>query len=368
MLSARDGEALLAQAHAEDARVVLVGDVKQLGSVAAGRAFGQLQDAGMETPKLAEIVRQSNPDTRRAVEALLVGNAEAAFAALDDGGGEVICHADHNVRRARLARDFVRLSPRDRARTLALNPTREGRQALTDAIRAELVRDGTLGERAMTVTVRKSVGLTHAARARAASYRPGTVVIFCKGGEDGAPRRNTGYRVESVDAEGGTVRLLDSEGQALTWSPGDGSAANADAFTEAQQECRTGDKVQFTRNNDEAKRLNGRTAEVVACHPDEGILVAARGTASVRPSTWPTSPTATSDRAGSARSIPRKERRASASWRTSNRSAATSTPTSPTSPSPEPRLPRSSTPTTATASQVPSKDAAAPRSARSTRR
>ena len=40
MLSARDGEALLAQAHAEDARVVLVGDVKQLGSVAAGRAFG----------------------------------------------------------------------------------------------------------------------------------------------------------------------------------------------------------------------------------------------------------------------------------------------------------------------------------------
>lgn len=244
MLSARDGEALLAQAHAEGARVVVVvGDVKQLSSVATGRAFGQLQDAGMETPKLAEIVRQSNPDTRRAVEALLAGNAEAAFAALDDGGGEVIQHADHDVRRARLARDFARLSPKDRTRMLVLDPTREGRQALTDAIRAELVRDGTLGERAMTVTVLESCGLTDAARIRAASYRPGTVVIFRKAGGDGEPRRNTGYRVGSVDAEGGTVRLLDPEGQALTWSPGDGSAANADAFTEVQQEFRTSDKV-----------------------------------------------------------------------------------------------------------------------------
>lgn len=59
---------------------------------------------------------------------------------------------------------------------------REGRQTLTDAIRTELVRDGTLGERAMVATVFGSVGLTDAARARAASYRPGTVVIFRKVG------------------------------------------------------------------------------------------------------------------------------------------------------------------------------------------
>jgi len=40
-----------------------------------------------------------------------------------------------------------------------------------------------------------------------------------------------------------------------------------------QQEFRTGDRIQFTRNNYEAGRLNGRTAEVVAIDPDEGILV-----------------------------------------------------------------------------------------------
>ncbi len=252
---------------------MLVGDVKQLGSVSAGRAFGQLQDAGMETHRLAEIVRQFNPNTRRAVEHLLAGDAETAFAALDDGGGDVICHADDDVRRARIARDFARLSRQERARTLVLNPTREGRQALTDAIRAELVRDGTLGPRAMTVPVLESLGLTEAQRARAASYRPGHVVTFRQGGEDGAPRRNTGYRVESVDAEDGTVRLLDPEDKPLTWSPGDGSGAQADAFTQVHQELRTGDRIQFTRNNYAAKRLNGRTAEVLAIDAEEGLVV-----------------------------------------------------------------------------------------------
>lgn len=278
MSGARDTEALLAQAQDQGARVVLVGDVKQLGSVAAGRAFGQLQDAGMETHKLAEIVRQSNPDTRRAVEALLARDAETAFAALDDGGGEVIRHADDDVRRARIARDFARLSREERARTLVLDPTREGRQALTDAIRAELVRDGTLGTRAMTVTVLESLGLTEAQRTCAASYRPDTIVVFRKGGEDGTPRRSTGYRVASVDVEAGTVHLLAPEGQALTWSPGDGSGAEADAFAAVEQELRTGDRIQFTRNNYSAKRLNGRTAEVLAIDTDKGhVMVGMKG-------------------------------------------------------------------------------------------
>ncbi len=227
----------------------------------------------METHKLAEIVRQANPDTRRAVEHLLAGDAETAFAALDDGGGEIICHADDDVRRARIARDFARLSPRERARTLVLDPTREGRQALTDAIRAELVRDGALGPRAMTVPVLEPLGLTEAQRTRAASYRPGHIVTFRQGGEDGTPRRNTGYRVEAVDAEAGTVRLLDPENTPLTWSPGDDSGAQADAFAEVAQELRTGDRIQFTRNNYAAKRLNGRTAEVLACHSEEGLVV-----------------------------------------------------------------------------------------------
>jgi hypothetical protein len=125
----------------------------------------------------------------------------------------------------------------------------------------------------MTVPVLESLGLTEAQRTRAASYRPGTIVTFRQGGEDGAPRRNPGYRVESVDAEAGTVRLLDPEDTPLLWCPGDRSGAHADAFAQVHQELRTGDRIQFTRNNYAAKRLNGRTAEVLAIDPDKGLVM-----------------------------------------------------------------------------------------------
>ena len=57
LLSARDTARLFDLAEQHDARVILVGDVKQLGSVEAGAAFAQLQTAGMETATLGEIVR-----------------------------------------------------------------------------------------------------------------------------------------------------------------------------------------------------------------------------------------------------------------------------------------------------------------------
>ena len=81
---------LLAGATLQNTRVLLVGDEKQLGSVEAGRAFGQLQAAGMPTFRLTEIVRQSNEATKEAVYAALQADAGKALQAIERGGGEVI--------------------------------------------------------------------------------------------------------------------------------------------------------------------------------------------------------------------------------------------------------------------------------------
>lgn len=86
MGAARDVERLFIRAREVGARLILVGDTQQLGSVGAGRAFGQLREAGMETAILDEILRQSNQHTREAVETILAGDAGAAFDALDAGG------------------------------------------------------------------------------------------------------------------------------------------------------------------------------------------------------------------------------------------------------------------------------------------
>ena len=54
-------------------RVLLIGDTRQHQGVEAGRPFEQLQEAGMRTAKLDEIVRQKDPALKSAVELLATG-------------------------------------------------------------------------------------------------------------------------------------------------------------------------------------------------------------------------------------------------------------------------------------------------------
>lgn len=161
-----------------------------------------------------------------------------------------------------------------------LDPTREGRQRLTDAIRAELVRDGTLGADAITATTLEPLGLTRAEASDAASYAPGQIVTFRRGSREQRLSRGRAYRVESIDAKAGTVLFATPQGKAVAWSParwgGDANGSWAEAFVEVEQELRTGDRIQFTRNNRRAGRLNGHTASVVGIDPQRGGITVER--------------------------------------------------------------------------------------------
>ena len=70
-------------------RVVLVGDQKQLDAVDAGKPFAQLQQEGMKTAVMDEILRQRDPGLKSAVEASLAGNIEKAFEKLGSNIAEV---------------------------------------------------------------------------------------------------------------------------------------------------------------------------------------------------------------------------------------------------------------------------------------
>ncbi len=149
-------------------------------------------------------------------------------------------------------------------------------QRLTDAIRAALVRDGTLGADAVVATVLEPRGLSRAEAGVAASYVPGSVVTFRQGNRDARLSRGRAYRVEAIDAETGTVALVSPQGKKVAWSPARWGGDQAEAYTEVAAEFRTGDRLQFTRNNRAAARNNGDTAEVVAIDADHGRLTVER--------------------------------------------------------------------------------------------
>jgi len=271
LVSAKDMAKLLSTAQSHRARVLLVGDIKQLGSIEAGAAFEQLQEAGMETAKLTTILRQTNEHTKAAVEASLEGNAKKALEALDRGGGRVVEIASREARFAQIAEDYAALNTEERQRTLVIEPSREGRDALTQDIRNKLIERGQLGAEALNATKFVSKDLTKAEAKRAESYEAGDIVRFAKDYADKGVSRHGAYRVIQADDAKTVLTLQDERGRELAWHPKQWGAAQAQVYREEALELRVGDRVQFTRNDKAAKRVNGQLGDVIAIDPDRGL-------------------------------------------------------------------------------------------------
>jgi ATP-dependent exoDNAse (exonuclease V) alpha subunit len=92
---------------------VLVGDARQHQGVEAGRPFEQLQEHGLQTAKLDEIVRQRDPELKQAVEHLARGNIAQAVDDLE-AQGRVTEIPDHAQRiETKVARDSTRSTHAD---------------------------------------------------------------------------------------------------------------------------------------------------------------------------------------------------------------------------------------------------------------
>lgn len=264
LLSSRDTARLFDLAEKRSARVILVGDVKQLGSVEAGAAFAQLQGAGMETAKLGEIVRQTNAATKDAVLASIEGDARKALAALDRGGGKIVENADRAKRFDAIAEQYAKLDKASRARTLIIEPSREGRDVLTADIRAELAKSGALTGPGVTMQSLANKGLTRAEARDPLSYDKGDVVRFTRDYADKGVTRGEAYRVEAIDPAKAAIALKAEDGREVDWRLRQWGAGHSQTFAPQTLELKSGDSIRFTRNDREAGRINGARGEVTA--------------------------------------------------------------------------------------------------------
>lgn len=273
LLSARDTAKLFEQAEKQNARIILVGDIKQLGSVEAGAAFAQLQCAGMETARLGEIVRQTNVTTKEAVLASIEGDARKALAALDRGGGKIIETPDRADRFTAIAKDYAALDKAARNKTLVIEPSREGRDTLTADIRTALTKSGALTGPAVSTQSLVAKGLTRAEARDPMNYAKGDIVRFIRDYADKGVSRGEAYRVMGVDPVKSAIALKAEDGRDIDWRLRQWGAGKAQAFTPQTLELKTGDRIQFTRNDREAGRINGGRGEVTAI--DKNIRTAA---------------------------------------------------------------------------------------------
>ena len=130
-------------------RVLVIGDTAQHQGVDAGRPFEQMQDAGMRTSQLDQIVRQrKNSALLEAVQHLAKGETAKGVEMLAKQG-RVTQIADPNERIAAIAKDYA-ASPE---RTIIVSPDNRSRQLIDQAVRVELQGAGKLGTEQETFSV-----------------------------------------------------------------------------------------------------------------------------------------------------------------------------------------------------------------------
>ena len=158
-------------------RVLLVGDTRQHQAVEAGTPFQQLQEAGIQTARLDEIVRQKDPALKEVVEQLSRGNVREAIERLDTQG-RVHVILDRDERLKKIAREYAK-QPEG---TLVVSPDNQSRMEINQIIHREMQTRGKVdyGEQRVGVLVARQE-ITGADRQWAEQYAPGDVVRYAKG-------------------------------------------------------------------------------------------------------------------------------------------------------------------------------------------
>jgi conjugative relaxase-like TrwC/TraI family protein len=226
-----------------DDRVLLVGDTRQHQAVEAGKPYQQLQEAGIQTARLDEIVRQKDPALKEVVEKLSRGQVREAIEELD-AGGRVHEILDRDERIATIAHEYKK-QPEG---TLVVSPDNKSRVAINEAIHYAMQDTNQipyLEYRMKVLAARQEI--TGADRQWAAQYEPGNVVRYAKGSKTLGIAPGEYARIESVDEKENHVTVERENGQSLIYDPR--RLQGVTLYREAERAFSEGDRIQFTAPN-----------------------------------------------------------------------------------------------------------------------
>jgi conjugative relaxase-like TrwC/TraI family protein len=249
LASTRQMHEFMGRLHQND-RVLLVGDTRQHESVEAGRIFAQLQESGMKTVKLDEIVRQRDPELKQTVEQLARGDVGAAIEGLDRQG-RIHEVRGHGERIAAIAKEYAS-SPES---TLVVSPDNRSRAEINQAIHAEMQTKGVVGkdEHRVQVLVPRQ-DLTGADRTWAERYSVGDVLRYSRGSKETGIAKGEYAKVTEIDAVSNRLTVEMKDGTERTYDPR--RQQGVSVYRQEERAFSTGDRVQLTAPSQELKVAN----------------------------------------------------------------------------------------------------------------
>ena len=264
LASTKQVNEFLTRLHDRD-RVIFVGDTRQHQGVEAGKPFEQLQQAGMHTAQLDQIVRQKDPLLREVVEQLSRGDIREAIENLVQQG-RVHQFADPQERMKAIAERYAE-NPEN---TLVVSPDNASRMEINRLIHRELQSRGVVSgaEHRQTVLTSRQ-DLTGADRQWAPQYDPGDVVRYTKGSRAIGIQAGDYVHVTGVDGGQNLLTVQRADGKQITYDPR--RLQGVTVHREAEREFSAGDRIQFTAPYKD-KRIANRQVGTIEKIDDEGNL------------------------------------------------------------------------------------------------
>jgi conjugative relaxase-like TrwC/TraI family protein len=250
-----------------DDRVLLIGDIRQHQGVEAGRPFEQLQEAGMRTARLDEIVRQQDPALKSAVELLATGQVSAALDVLQQQGRvKEIPNGEERIRT--IAKSYIE-SPE---KTLIVSPDNASRRELNVAVRHELKANGSLApeDHTFRVLVQRQ-DMTGADRSWASHYEINDVVRYTRGSKAIGIEAAAYASVVAINPSTNQLTVEKTNGELATYDPR--RLTGVSVYQEMQREFSVGDRIQFTAPDKSLGVANRDMAAIEAIDPDGRMSV-----------------------------------------------------------------------------------------------
>ncbi len=246
-------------------RVLLVGDTRQHEAVEAGRPFAQLQEAGMRTVKLEEIVRQKDPELKQVVEQLARGEVGEAVQGLERQG-RVHEIPSSEARIAAIAREYAK-APEN---TLVVSPDNRSRAEINGRIHSELQGRGVVSReehRIQALVPRQD--LTGADRTWAERYQFNDVLLYSRTSKETGLEKGEYARVKSVDAPNNLLTVVRADGSEQTYDPR--RQQGVSVYRTEEKAFSVGDRIQFTAPANDLKVAN-RELGTVQSITDDGRI------------------------------------------------------------------------------------------------
>jgi conjugative relaxase-like TrwC/TraI family protein len=254
-------------------KILLIGDTRQHQGVDAGRPFEQLQEAGMKTAQLDQIVRQKpTPELLEVVEHLSKNKTAVGVQMLQEQG-RVTEIVDAQQRIEAIAKNYA-ARPEN---TLIVSPDNASRRAINQAVRQELQSLGVVDktDHPMRILTPRN-DMTGADREWANRYEAGDVLHYSRGSNEHCIEARSYAQVVATNPKENLLTVQKQDGQQVTYDPS--RLHGIAAYREIEREFAIGEKIQFTAPQRDLQVANRDLGTIEYIGDDGKISVRMDGT------------------------------------------------------------------------------------------